>query len=421
VLALVAIGLAGVALRVAYVLALGQHVDLGLTDASFYSAAANLLAEGEGYVDIWRSLQFGTGGLLPTAHHPPGWPAFLAPFSALGVETQLGHRLVGAALGGVVVVLVGLLAQRVAGRRAGLVAAGLAALHPTLVAADGSLMPETLAGAAVLVVLLVGLQVAARPSVPSALALGAAIGASALVRGEGLAHLVLVGAPVALAVARHAGRPAAGLRTLGLAVAGTAAVVLPWTVRNAAVLDEPVLISTNESTVLAGANCDPAWSGPGIGGWDLSRVQPSAAGEVADADRWREAGLEHLRENADRLPAVVPVRVLRAWGFWAPLSADAEGRDQGVQRVGNVAWLGLLLPAGIAGALVLARRRERLALAVLLAPVLSATAISVVGFGMLRFRHPVELVAVVLAAVAVDGVLRRRRPLATSEPPALGS
>ncbi len=409
-LPLVAIGVVGAIVRVAYVLAVGQDVELGLTDASFYTVAADLLARGEGYVDIWRSFEFGEGELLRTAHHPPGWPAFLAPFSWLGADGELAHRLVGACLGGVVVVLVGLLARRVAGARAGLVAAALAAIHPTLVAADGSLMAETLAGALGLVVLLLGFRVASRAGLGVALALGLAIGAAALVRGESLALLVLVGLPVAVAVVR--GREvdvARGLRVLGVAAIGVVAVVGPWAARNQAVLGEWIPISTNESTVLAGANCPPAYEGPGLGGWDLSCVQPTAEGEVADAARWREEGIDHLRANADRLPAVVPVRVLRTYGLWDPLGADAEGRHEGTQRAGNLVWLALLLPGGIAGAVVLARRRARLDLALLLAPVAAATAVSVLGFGMLRFRHPIELSAIVLTAIAVVALLDRRR------------
>jgi len=426
VLPLVAIGVAGAALRVAYVLALGRHVDLGLSDASFYSVAADLLAEGEGYVDIWRSFEFGEGELLATAHHPPGWPAFLAPFSAVGLDGELAHRLVGAVLGGAVVVLVGLVARRAAGARAGLVAAGLAAVHPTLIAADGSLMAETLAGALVLVALLLGLRVARRPTPPVALALGGAVGLGALVRGEALALLALVALPVAVAVARRS-RPGGfdlgrGTAVLALSLVGALAVVGPWTLRNARVLGEPIPISTNESTVLAGANCPPAYEGPGLGGWDLSCVQPTAEGEVADSDRWREEGLDHLRANLDRVPVVVPVRLLRTYGVWDPLGTDAEGRHDGTQRAGNLAWLAILLPAGVAGAVVLARRGERLLLVVLLAPVASATFVTVVGFGMIRFRHPIELSALVLAGVAADAARRRRRsPVAPAPPAVVGS
>jgi hypothetical protein len=321
-----------------------------------------------------------------------------------------------------VVVAVGLLARRLAGQAAGIAAAAIAAVHPTLVAADGSLMSETLAGLLVLGLVALGLRVARTPTMEWTVALGAGIGLAALVRGEGLLHLGLIGLPVALAVGRRARRPApAGARVLALVVVGTVAVIAPWTIRNAVVLGSPILISTNDSTVLAGANCESSYQGPGIGGWDLGCVQRGGGDEIADADAWRQQGLDHIRQNVDRLPAVVAARVLRTWGAWAPLDADAEGRHEGTQRAGNLAWLAVLLPAGTAGAIVLARRGRRLELVLLCAPVAAGTIVSVLGFGMLRFRHPIELSAVVLSGVAVDAALRRWRPVASRDAAVLRS
>jgi 4-amino-4-deoxy-L-arabinose transferase-like glycosyltransferase len=403
--ALLLIGVAAFAIRVVYTIALGQHAELGLTDGSFYSISANLLADGEGYVDLFRS--FEEGRMLRTAHHPPGWPALLAAFSMAGVETQFGHRLVGCLVGALVVLGVGALGRRVGGRRVGVLAAGLAAVHPTLVAADGSLMAETLAGLGVLLVLVLAFRVADRPTAGRALVLGLAIGCTALVRGEALLYGVLVVGPVAAVAARRsvasATRPF--LRVSGVALAGIALVVVPWSIRNTLLFDDFVLISVNDSTVLAGANCDAAFHGPGTGAWHFSCVSRPAGrlDEAAEARVFRERGLDYLRSNADRLPAVVTARLRRTWGVWS-LRATAEGRHRGTQEAGNVVWIALLLPGGAAGAYVLARQRRRVDLALLGAPVAAATIVTVVGFGMVRFRHPMELVAVVLSAVAAGAV-----------------
>lgn len=358
---LLAVGAVAAALRIVYTLVLGRHVELGISDATFYSGAANHLARGDGFIDVWRSLAEGT--TLQTAHHPPGWPALLSVFSLLGVESEVGHRLVGAVLGGVVVVLLGLVAWRVAGRTAGLLAAALGAVHPTLVAADGSLMAETLAGAFVLLVVLAGLWVADGPTPRRALVLGLTIGAGALVRGEMLLYLVLVALPLAVLAARRAPDAVRTFARVGLpAAVGVVAVVLPWTIRNTLLFDEPVLISINDS----------------------------------------------LRANRGRLPAVVVARMARTWGVRDVLSPVAEGRHLGTQSVGNVVWLAALLPGGVTGAVVLARRRRTVELLLLLAPIVAATAVTVLGFGMLRFRHPMELATVVLTAVALTALLPRR-------------
>jgi hypothetical protein len=58
---------------------------------------------------------------------------------------------------------------------------------------------------------------------------------------------------------------------------------------------------------------------------------------------------------------------------------------------------------------VLARRRRSLELSVLLAPVAAVLVVTVVGFGMLRFRHSAELVAIVLTAVAATSLAARWR------------
>jgi Dolichyl-phosphate-mannose-protein mannosyltransferase len=407
----VVLGIAGAGglARVVYTITLGQHVALGERDASFYWGGANALADGQGYIDIWRTLQ--TGEALPTAHHPPGWPALLAVFSKLGVTTQLGHRLVGVAVGVGVILLVGLLASRLAGRTAGRAAATLAALHPTLIAADGSLMAETLAGLLVVAVVLVAVGTAERPTAARALGLGILIGAAGLVRGEALLYTGLVVVPVAFAAGRRQ-RPRAGtlVRIGGAALAGVFLVVAPWTVRNAVKMDGFVLISTNESTVLGGANCDAAYEGSGIGGWELACVSGNDVRdpEVEEAHRWRREGLDYLRAHVDRLPAVVSARLGRTLGFYRAFPPVAEGRDEGVQAIGSVVWLVALVPLAVVGAVLLALRRP-LHLALVGAPIVSSLVVTVVGFGMLRFRHPMELMAVVLAGVALGTALDRWR------------
>ena len=51
----------------------------------------------------------------------------------------------------------------------------------------------------------------------------------------------------------------------------------------------------------------------------------------------------------------------------------------------------------------------------MLTPVVSVTVTTLLSYGTLRFRHSVELVLVVLAAVGLDALWRRRE--ATAAPP----
>jgi hypothetical protein len=128
----------------------------------------------------------------------------------------------------------------------------------------------------------------------------------------------------------------------------------------------------------------------------------------------RDTGLTYAHDHAGRLPAVAAVRLLRSFDLWSPasatrLEAGIGDRDLNVDRVG-VALYYLLLPAAVAGAVMLRRRGERLG--ILLAPFALVAVVSVLGYGTPRFRVPAEIPLVVLAAVALAALGRgdgRRR------------
>src|SRR3954454_10123363 len=134
---LAAIAAGGLAVRLVYVLVLTPHLR-GLGDATYYHELTNRLGDGAGFVD--------PGNGTATALHPPLFPLVLALPSWLGLDSYTAHRLVVCLIGTGTIVVVGLVARRLAGERAGLIAAGLAAAYPTLISADGAVMSETLLG-----------------------------------------------------------------------------------------------------------------------------------------------------------------------------------------------------------------------------------------------------------------------------------
>jgi 4-amino-4-deoxy-L-arabinose transferase-like glycosyltransferase len=396
------IAAAGLAVRVAYTLALAREAD-GIGDFFYYHGVANLLGDGHGFVHPIFFAEDGTE--VATAEHPPLWPFLLGAVSALGGDGFTAHRLTGCVVGAVAIVVIGLLARRVAGDRAGLVSAGIAAAYPTLVAADGSLMSESLYGLLIAASLLAALELTSRPRTSTAAALGALIGLAALTRAEALLLLPLLALPVAWLGRRH--RPAWGLRFM-LVCAVAALVIAPWAARNWIVFDQPVLISINDSSVIGGANCASAYSGPDIGFWRLDCLAPRerAGNEAVQAERWRDDGIDYARDHAGRLPLVGLVRALRTWDLYQPNRqvGFAEGRDRNVQRAGTAVYYLLLLVAAYGVALL---RRRPQALVVLLAPAVLVTLSSVAGFGMPRFRHAAEIPLVVLAGVAVTQLAGR--------------
>lgn len=115
-------------------------------------------ADADQYVQLSRSLAAGRGfGLIfpqmfhhPTAFRPPLYPFLLTPSSWLFGHALWPGRLLSLVLGSLVVVLVGVVGAKVAGRTAGYVAAAVVALYPPLLANDTVTLTEPLALALVL-------------------------------------------------------------------------------------------------------------------------------------------------------------------------------------------------------------------------------------------------------------------------------
>ncbi|HEX8743143.1 MAG TPA: glycosyltransferase family 39 protein [Thermoleophilaceae bacterium] len=398
---LAAVVAAATALRLLYVLVLARTVPMA-GDSSFFHGEANLIAEGEGFVEPFVHTAYGID--VATAAHPPLYSLWLSLASLTGADGLLEHRSLGALTGGACIVVIALLGRRVGGERVGLAAAGIAALYPLLVAADGALMSESLYGLLVASALLVALRLHERRDLASAAILGALIGLAALTRGEALLLLVLLALPIALAGGRRRVARAA------LACAACAAVLAPWTIRNASAFDRLTLIAHNDSTVLAGANCPATYGGRDLGSWRFDCISERRTLREGDqAARWRSEGLDYARDHAGRLALVVPVRVLRTWDLYQPRRQVefAESRARWAERAGVAAYF-LLLPLAVAGGVRLFSR-ARPALLVLLAPAAVVTISSAVGYGVPRFRHAFEPSLVVLAALGLVALLERRR------------
>jgi hypothetical protein len=116
-----------------------------------------------------------------------------------------------------------------------------------------------------------------------------------------------------------------------------------------------------------------------------------------------------MRAHAGRVPAVLAARLGRLYDVFRPAQMRtyeaSEGRPARSERLG--VWLfWLLAPLAIAGAWLLRRRRQPLA--ILLVPVAMVTATALLTYGSTRFRFAAEPSIVVLAAVTVDALWRRR-------------
>jgi len=396
---LTGVALLGLVVRVVYVLVIGRHLTLGF-DAIWYELQAGTVASGKGYVDPDSFYRF--GHLVPTANFPPLWPIVLAVADRLGLDTRTGFQLVGALLGTVTVVLAGLVGRRVQGSRVGLVTALIVACCPMLIAADGSLMSESLYVLLVTAAVVAAYRALDRPTLLRFGLVGLLVGLAALTRADAL----FLAPILAVALAWRVRGPSTGRRlALGAAVLGVCVVVMvPWIASRSSQMKTTVVMSSNSGSMLAGANCPSTYGRRLLGAWDFDcTVGPAEAGgtELDVAARSRTAGTQYARDHVGRLVLVGPARVLRVWGLWSPVDATRleviESRNDRWQYVGWAYDL-VALAVAVPGTVLLVRRRAELApmVAVVLAVIVTAA----LSYGNQRFRLSAEPVVAVAAATA---------------------
>jgi 4-amino-4-deoxy-L-arabinose transferase-like glycosyltransferase len=393
---------AGVAIRVVHTLFVAPWPPGFFNDEAYYQAMGELVARGEGFVRPGEFLAEGES--IPTAERPPLYPIALAGLVELGLDGEDPMRLLGAVTGGATIALLGLLGRRLAGERAGLIAAGLAAAYPTLIAADGALMTESLYGVMAAGALLLAQRLLDEGATAGhAALLGAVVGLAALTRGEGLILLPLLLIPLL--------RRPGGVKAAALACLAFVLVLTPWTIRNWSAFDRPVPIATEGGQTIAGANCEATYNGHLMGSWQVSCVRLEGhENEAVDNNEAAREGVDYALDHAGRLPLVLAARVARTWGLFWPGQVP-EGRADWVVYLG-VGMYVLLLPLAAYGLVTL--RRRGVPIAVVAAPLLAVTISSLLSYGSVRFRHTAELALVVLAAVALDRLWQRR----TEERPA---
>lgn len=405
--ALGAIALAALAVRVVYVLG-WKNPAQPAGDPYYYHYAANLLADGKGFLHPFYLLKLHVK--TPGADHPPGYIVALALSSLFGFRSFLDHQIWSCVMSTIAVVAVGYTGRRIAGPRAGLVAAALAAVYPSFWFNDGLVLSETLVLLLTTLVLLAAYRLWEKPSAVRAAVLGVAIAANALTRAETLLMLPLVAAALILLDRRLAVR-----RKLGLIAAGTvacAAVIAPWSIYNETRFQHTTLLSTGLGNVLVVANCKQVYNGPAIGFWfhfclaDL----PTPPGDRSSQElAYRKIALRYVRHHTDRLPAVMWARLGRTFGFFRPaqqlrFDAQVETRNMGAGRVA-LAMYYAFVPLSVGGALLL--RRRGIPISPFVGVIVSTAAVVLFTYGQTRFRVPAEPAFVLLSAVAIDALLRR--------------
>lgn len=384
---------AGLLVRLAFQLAYAPSVQ-PLDDGLWYHVSANLLADGHGLIDplAW----FFRGESHPSAGHPPLFVVALGIVSKFGGTSLLAHQLTQLAIGSLVVPVVGLLGRAVAAPRAGLIAAGLTAAYPPFWASQGDMYSESLYALTIAAMLLAAYRLQDHPTWRRALVLGAATALTALCRGEALLFFPFLVLPLALRVPESWKQ---GGLLVAAAAAGAFLVLAPVTIYQATRLEDPVLVSTGLGPVVAGSNCDATYAnGRDLGSWNIECSVHDVRGDESErSTALRRIGVDYALDHLDRLPVVIAARVGRTFEVYR-VSPNTNGPEW-VQTLMAGAWY-VLVAASVGGAITLHRRR------VTLFPLLVTVAVVAVSvaltWGTPRFRVPVDIVVLVLAAAAVD-------------------
>lgn len=405
-LGLAAIAVAGLGVRIAYVLVTKNPRHLG-GDDFYYHYGANLLVDGKGFVDPIQLLEFHRR--TPGAVHPPGYIVALAIPSLFRFRSVLDHQIWSCIIGAGTIVLVGVAGREIAGPRVGLVAAALAAVYPNIWFSDSVVMSETLILFTTALTILVAYRFARRRTMWLAVGLGVSVGVTALTRAESILLVPLLVVPLVLLLRDLALRRR--LELLGVSIGVTLLTIAPWVGYNILRFEHPVFLSSNLELTMLSANCDVTYHGPYLGFFSIpcgSRFTPPKGDASVQESFYRGKVREYVSDNKSRVPAVMFARLGRTWGFFnanQQIAIDQiEGRELNLSRVALGMYYALVA-AGVVGAIAL--RRRRIPLTPLLG-VIAAVALTVAFvYGTTRFRAPAEVPLVLLGAVGIDVVVRR--------------
>ena len=399
---------------------------------------------------LYTEQSFGGPEFRDSSDWSPGAPfLYAAAYYATGGAREGTARIVEALLGVATILVVFALGWRLGGRDlgrwVGLFAAFAVAVYPPFIHTTGELMSEPPAMLTLPAAILAFLWAGDRGGTWPWVAPGLLFGLTAMFRPEYL----FVGLAFAILAALRAGRGRewrAGLIAALVLLLAFALPIVPWTVRNAIVLDRAVPISTGGGKALYVGTYLPAdgeyqrvkailaerYLGRDLepGSPALDAVDPT---ELFD-DVAREVKLEHPgltrdqalgragKDNFDEYFGEDP------WGY-AAMTVRKVGRmwSSGVGEAmsttaGRVVQVMLVL-LGLAGFVLLATRRRWWELVALATPILLVTAIGAISLAAPRRNEVLMTLVFPLAGLALSSALaailsgRKWSPEQASSPP----
>jgi 4-amino-4-deoxy-L-arabinose transferase-like glycosyltransferase len=408
-IALAAILALGLVVRAYVVVEPGAHPS---DDShAYYALAKSLDVEGS----------YGGPTFEDTSDWSPGAPLlYAAAFYVTGGPREGTARIVEALLGVAAIVVVFLLGRRLGGRATGLLAALAVAVYPPFIHSTGELMSEPPALLTLPAAILAFLWASEQERLRAWLVPGLLFGLTAMFRPE---YLVVAAAFVVLAAIRvgidRGWKP--GLGGAALLLLAFALPVVPWTIRNAVVLDRLVPISTGGGKALYVGTFLPAdgeyqrvkailvkrYQGRELGPYSaaLEAIDPTPLFNRV-AERYpelpRDSALGKIgKQNFSRYFGEDPVgyaamTVRKIGRMWS--SGVGEAMSSTAGRVAQV----LLVALALAGFLLLGLWRRWWDLVALALPIVLVTAVGAVSLAAPRRNEVLMTLVFPLAALVLS-------------------
>jgi 4-amino-4-deoxy-L-arabinose transferase-like glycosyltransferase len=403
-------------------LALIVAVGFGARAYAVAEPVANPADDSHAYYALAKALyeegSFGGPTFEDSSDWSPGAPLlYAASFYATGGAREGTARIVEALFGVAAILVVYLLAGRIGGRAAGLMAAFAVAVYPPFIHSTGELMSEPPAILTLPTAVLAFLWAGEQERLRAWLVPGLLFGLTAMFRPEYL----LVGIAFAVLAAIRVGsargwRP--GLAGGGLLVCALLLPIVPWTIRNADVLGRVVPISTGGGKALYVGTYLPADG-------EYQRVKAILAERYLHRDLAPSSAaldevdptplFDHVAERYPDLPrdsalgkvgkqnfskyfgedplGYLGMTVRKVGRMWS--SGVGEAMSSGLGRAVQI----LVVALGLVGFVLLGRRGRWWDLAALATPVVLVTAVGAVSLAAPR-RNEV-LMTLVFAAAAL--------------------
>lgn len=328
----------------------------------------------------------------------PGFPALLAAGIRLFGPELSSIRWMLTVVGTAACYLVFLLTRELTDWQTGLVAAGLAAVAPSLVGFTPLILSETLFGVMLLVSLYSMARLLGHTKSRSSLQTrslwagltGLLVGGAVLVRPSWL----LVAPGLAVLYWACLDRTRSGLMLSGILIAGLVVALLPWTIRNHRVTGH--LIPT---TLWVGPSLYDGLNPQASGDSDMQFIERDGIYQRMseyEADRfYRAAAWDFAIANPVRAIQLAGMKLARYWSPW-PNAAQFRGGWMAVPL--TLFFIGMTVTVVVG---LWQSRSDPWLCLLSLGPVLYFSMIHMIFVGSIRYRLPAEYPLLVLAAVGV--------------------